>query len=361
MNKKLLAVAVVGALASPVAFAQGTTMYGIFDIGYQNASAKVNPGPADNENSNFIQEGQSDPSRFGVKGSEDLEGGMYAMYGFEFNMPIDTGGAPTLTRLGFAGLGSKAWGELTLGRQYTHLFHTFAVGSAHGYGTFASAYGQTLTQTRASNSVKYSSPVFNGFSFGAIWSPSGDGTTEPFANNNAAAGTVTKSNYFDGAIRYTPGPFGVAIAYGQNKNEMTGPVSEDKDTLYEVSANWDNKAFGIYGNYQNGKNETSGSPEAKASVWSLSGVARFGGRHEVYAMYSDLKFDEGDVHGKTYGLVYQNRMSKRTYVYAGIGHTTNETNTSAGVATTVKPTAFAITPAGGEDATGFQLGISHSF
>src|SRR5574338_1049444 len=80
MNKKLLAVAVVGALASPAAFAQGTptTLYGIFDMGYQNASG------TDVVNKNFFQQGQRDPSRFGIKGSEDLEAGMYAMYGFEF-------------------------------------------------------------------------------------------------------------------------------------------------------------------------------------------------------------------------------------------------------------------------------------
>ena len=91
MNKKLLAVAVVGALASPAAFADGPTMFGIFDLGYQNASG------VDNKNKNFINQGMRDPSRFGVKGSEDLNGGMYAMYGFEFNMVIDTGGGSGAT------------------------------------------------------------------------------------------------------------------------------------------------------------------------------------------------------------------------------------------------------------------------
>ena len=60
----------------------------------------------------------------------------------------------TLERgLTFVGLGSKAWGELTLGRQYTHQFHTIAVGSAAAYATFASNAGQIPELTRASDSI----------------------------------------------------------------------------------------------------------------------------------------------------------------------------------------------------------------
>src|SRR6185503_17075351 len=92
MKKQLLAAAVVGAFASPVAFAQ-TTLYGIVDIGYQHASGY------DNRNKNFVQEGQHSPSRLGVRGSEDLAGGMYAMYGLEMGMPVDNGTAISLGRL----------------------------------------------------------------------------------------------------------------------------------------------------------------------------------------------------------------------------------------------------------------------
>jgi len=105
MKKKLLAVAVVGALASPVAVAQ--TLYGIVDVGYQNS--KYADGDV---NKHFIQSGQHSGSRLGVRGSEDLAAGTYVMYQVEFNIVADTGGpgATDTTRLTFVGLGSKGVG-----------------------------------------------------------------------------------------------------------------------------------------------------------------------------------------------------------------------------------------------------------
>ena len=374
MNKKLLAVAVVGALASPAAFAQGTptTLYGIFDMGYQNASG------ADNRNKSFFQQGMRDPSRFGIKGSEDLEAGMYAMYGFEFNMVLDTGSPTDISRVAFVGLGSKQWGELTFGRQYTHLFHTFAVGSAHAYGTFSSAFSQTPVSTRASNAMKYSSPVFNGFSIGALWSPSDSGAGAGAASSEPFNAT-DKANYFDGAIRWTPGPFGVAAAYGKNKLEgAAGSSLENKIT--ELSANWDNKAFGIYGNYATQKSDaTAGGVSVTPNEWktySISGVARFAGRHELYLMTSKVKNDKvTNMEATTYGITYENVMSKRTRLYVGYGQTKNKD--AAGFA----PTAYAFATPGvmipfgagtsgsdsnsaipnGKDPKAFQIGISHSF
>lgn len=343
MNKGFLPLTFAAVLASPAVHAQNTTMYGIFDLGYQHASV-------DNvENKNFVQQGMRDGSRFGVKGSEDLEGGLSALYGFEFSMPVDTGSAPDLSRLAFVGLGSKAWGQLTLGRQETQLYHAFAVGSAHGYGTFTSSYGQVLFLPRASNSVKYSSPVFNGLSVGAIWSPSGTGTAEP---TNA----TQKANYYDLAVRWTPAPFAVAAGYAKNKDETAGVGSTDTKVT-ELSANWDNKAFGIYGNYQKGKTDAPGATTADLDLWSVSGVARFGGRHELYALYARLKdkVAAGEPEATTYGLVYENVLSKRTRLYVGYGKTDNDDGLTA------KPTGLAVTPTSGEAATGFQLGISHSF
>ena len=366
MNKKLLAVAVVGALASPAAFAQsqGPTMFGIFDLGYQNRSGN------DAANKNFIQQGMRDPSRFGVKGSEDLSGGMYAMYGFEFNMVIDTGNPTDISRLAFVGLGSKSWGELTLGRQYTHLFHTFAVGSAHGYGTFSSAFGQTPVTTRTSNGIKYSSPVFNGFAIGAEWAPS---TAADAAGVSEPTTGAQKTNYYDGAIRWTPGPFGVAAGFGKDKLEGVAATARDTK-LAELSANWDNKAFGIYGNYATQKTDTPAlGTVADWKTYSVSGVARFGGPHSVYAMYSKAKNDKvTNGEATTIGVAYENALSKRTVVYVGYGKTTNKDGMNLAPGSWAGATPGVQIPVGGttansatiplgKDPSAFQVGISHSF
>jgi predicted porin len=349
MKKKLLAVAVVGALASPVAFAQ--TLYGIVDLGYQNAKH------ADGDvNKHFLVQGQHSGSRLGVRGSEDLAGGLYAMYQIEFNIVADNGSpAGTGTqRLTFVGLGSKAWGEFTIGQQYTHHFHTIAPGSATAYATFTSIAGQVPELTRASNSIKYSSPVMGGFAVGFLYGLSG--TTTGAANGlDEATLPGQDRDYWDAAIRYTPGPFGVAAATGKASAEAAGIEAEV--TMHQLSANWDNRAFGIYGNWFTTEAEVTGVPGSlDASGFGLSGIARFGGRHEVSALWYRNEVDvAGDPKATTYALVYQHIMSKRTRIYTGIAKTKNDDGMN------IAPTAFVTGVAPGYDPRGFQLGIVHTF
>jgi len=299
------------------------------------------------------------------------------MYGLEMGMPADTGAAISLSRLAYVGLGSKAWGELTAGRQYTHTFHTYAVGSAHAYGTFASSYGWSSIATRASNSIKYSSPVFSGFSAGAIWSPSGANAGASGANNigepgNAGVATTGKASYWDAAVRYTPGPFGVAASYAKNKTEPFAATSVEVK-MKQLAANFDNKQFGVYGVWAKADDSSVGGGEVK--VWSISPVARFGA-HELYGLYGRFKASDptGSAQAKTYGIVYENVMSKRTRAYVGYGKTKND----AGLA--VAPTNYAAAPAGqfaigaaggliatttnvaaGTSPSAVQVGVVHTF
>jgi predicted porin len=348
MKKKLLAVAVVGALASPAAHSQ--TLYGIIDLAYQNVKH------ADGDvNKDFIHQGSHSGSRFGVRGSEDLAGGTYAMYQIEFDITADSGATPgngMTNRLTIVGLGSKAWGELTLGRQYTHTFHTHAVGSAAGYGTFAGTYTWTgFVPARASNSIKYSSPNMGGFSVGAMWAPSAGGAsndTEP-----TAAGSDT--NYWDVALRYTPGPFGAAVSYGVNNVEVTG--LETETTRTQLSGNWDTGAFGVYANWFNQETEAGPLTTEDRDGWSVSGVARFGGRHELYAVYGQQDDDQTalDSKSRVTGITYQHVMSKRTRLYAGVCKVKNE----AGAARSCNFVATG--SAAGYDPRAIQLGLLHSF
>ena len=343
MKSKLLAAAVAGALASPAAFAQ--TLYGIVDAGYQHAKH------ADGDvNKRFIQSGQHSGSRFGVRGSEDLAAGTYAMYQVEFNILADTGGpgATDTTRLTMVGMGSKAWGELTLGRQYTHSFHTFAVGSASGYGTFSSFYvpdGPGIT-TRASNSVKYSSPVTGGFSVGALWAP-GESTT---------AGASDHGDYTDFALRFTPGPVGIALSHARQVTQVA--TVENHLTFNQIAANWDNRAFGLYGGYITRKNDgaTAGATPTDVRAYWFNPVARFGGRHELYGLWGKVKNKLAASSDATVvALTYQHVLSKRTRIYTSLGRVDND------AASAVELNAFATAVAAGYDPRGFQLGLLHTF
>jgi predicted porin len=350
MNKKLLAVAVVGALASPVAF--GQTLYGIVDVGYQNVDTD-----ADDVNQDFIVSGQHSSSRLGVRGSEDLAGGTYAMYQIEFDIAGDTGATPAAGmthRLTMVGLGNKAWGELTLGRQYTHVFHTRVLGLSAGTSTFGTAYGQQPGTTRASNSIKYSSPVMSGFSVGAIWAP---GLADQ--SGNEATATGADNNYWDAAIRWTPGPFGAAAGYGVQTAETA--AGETEVTITTLSGYWDNRAFGVYANYTLADSDDGSGVTPESTYMSISGVARFGGNNEVHVHVGEREDDDGT--GATapsatfWGVSFVHRMSKRTLVYAGYGSTDNDVGIGlkhVAMAPTVDATI-------GATVTGFQVGLAHSF
>src|SRR5260221_260425 len=81
MNKKLLAVAVAGALASPVvAFAQSSvTLYGSADVAYVSKVYKTGSGLTFSRTQG-IGEGWNAGNRIGFRGSEDLGGGLSAQF-----------------------------------------------------------------------------------------------------------------------------------------------------------------------------------------------------------------------------------------------------------------------------------------
>ena len=147
MNKKLLAVAVVGALASPLAFAQTTTIYGGIDVGYQNESNYANGSV----NHNFVMSGGDYTSRIGFKGSDDLAPGLTAVYVLESGITADNGGTDSQgfwQRQVYGGLDSKQFGALTIGRQYSHMFNQAGVG-----------WWSTLTVAGGNNPAGFGGPA----------------------------------------------------------------------------------------------------------------------------------------------------------------------------------------------------------
>ena len=343
-HKLLAAAALGGTLVSPAVFAQ--TVYGLVDVGYQYA--KHADGIV---NKNFIQSGQHSGSRFGVRGTEDLAAGLYASYQIEFDVIADTGAtsASGMTqRQTFVGLGSKAWGELTLGRQYTQTYHAFHVGSASGTTTFSSFYttdGMAFPQ-RISNAVKYSSPVMGGFSVGALHA-FGESTT---------AGTSDHGDYSDFMVRFSPGPIGIAASHARQITQVA--TVENHLKVNQLVGNWDNRAFGVYGGFMTRKNQgaAAGATPTDVRLYWFNPVARFGGRHEVYGLWGRVRNKlAGNADADVMAVTYQHVMSKRTRVYTSLGRVDNDPGSA------VELNAFAAPVAPGYDPRGFQLGVLHAF
>ena len=108
MKKSLIALAVLA--ASGAAMAQSSvTLYGIADVVIHkddNVSAKLSSGGVST-------------SRWGVKGSEDLGGGLKANFNLESDVNMGTGAnnpAGMFRRSAYVSLASDQYGELRLGR-----------------------------------------------------------------------------------------------------------------------------------------------------------------------------------------------------------------------------------------------------
>jgi general bacterial porin, GBP family len=352
MNKKLLAVAVVGALASPLAFAQNVTLYGGIDVGLQHADS--NQAGAQN----FVNSGSWYTSRIGIKGSDDLGGGLSAIIVAEHGLFADTGlgddESTSATSHGFwqrqvyGGLDSKQWGALTIGRQYTHMHNQSAGTGSLLATTLAGTLGWSGHQVRASNAIKFSSANYGGFNFGALYS---------FGANATESTTFTDNGkYWEAHAGFAKAPFAIDFAHSVLKAGDIVSTAELKRN--QLVGKWDAGAFALAAGWVTDKAEdtAAGTVGDFRTIWVQPGF-RFGGNNEVYASYAKRK-DKSDGEATTtwYGVAYRHLFTKRTYAYANWGQTKNDDGAN------LRPYSYAgPAPAAGEKAKGFGVGLAQEF
>ncbi len=343
MNKKLLAVAVVGALASPLAFAQNVTLYGGIDVGLQRADSGQEGAKM------FVQSGQWYTSRWGIKASDDIGPGLSAVLVAESGISADTGGTDAAgfwQRQVYGGLDSKQWGALTIGRQYTHM-HNQSAGTGSLLATTAagtlSFSGHTV---RASNAVKYSSANYGGFNFGALYG---------FGENNADSDAGT---YWEAHVGYAMKPFAVDFAHSKTNSSTAGSDAELKRN--QLVGKWDSGAFAVALGFATDKADAGFATAAEVDqrVWWVQPGFRFGGNNEVYAAYAKRKDKVTEDNDTTvYGVSYRHLFTKRTYAYASWAK-----QSADGVIQ--GPSLFAYAgpaPVTGEDRNALQIGLAQEF
>src|SRR5438445_6564061 len=124
--KKYSLMLVAAGLSSASAMAQtNVVLYGIVDTSIRYVSSDNAAGQSNIR----LDNGAISNSRWGVKGSEDLGGGLKAIFRLEGGFNSDTGSLSDSTRLfnraSYVGL-SGAYGQFTVGRQQTPLFDLMA-------------------------------------------------------------------------------------------------------------------------------------------------------------------------------------------------------------------------------------------
>ena len=223
MKKTLLATAVLGTV-SLSAHAQGSvTLYGLIDAGI----SYVNNARAGTSHDHLVKydDGVASGSRWGLRGTEDLGGGLKALFVLENGFNTGNGafgqGGAMFGRQAYVGLSQNGVGSVTFGRQYSFstdfLGGNYAIGSQTAAGNYAYHINDVdqLTSSRINNAVKFSSANFAGFTFGALYgfsNQAGAFAGAP-ATGTAAAPVAGSSRAYSFGVNYANGPIGVGAAY----------------------------------------------------------------------------------------------------------------------------------------------------
>ena len=199
-----LSLALLGAAGAAQA-QSSVTLYGVIDAGLGYVSNA-------NANGNHLYgmiNGNLSGSRWGLKGQEDLGGGLKAIFQLENGFDVGTGqlnqGGREFGRQAFVGLTGDSWGTVTLGRQYDPSVDMVqGVTGDNYFGSVMATPGDVDNydnSLRVSNAVKYVSPNYAGFQFEGLYG---------FSNG---AGTTGQGQTWSGAATYNNGPLALAASY----------------------------------------------------------------------------------------------------------------------------------------------------
>lgn len=360
MMKKILAAAIVSAFAAPAfAATANVDVYGQF-------RGSVDFVDADGFDSRTRV--TSNNSRIGFKGAEDLGGGLSAIWQWEYAFQLDQQSATNTfqsnndvqgsnsSRHTFVGLSSKTLGSLTLGTQESPL--KTSTGPLSVFGDTLGDYRSVFTKlsTRSDNSIMYTSPNMTGLTVRAMYG----------ARNEAGLASADDSSMYAVSAVYSNGPLYATLAY--ENNEDAGALTASTFTLSNAQNDAWRAGIGYtFGNTKlglayerNDAENAAGSTSNDGSAWYVS-VAHKMGNITLAAAYTDRDETVSGanngakqwVAGATYSL------SKRTEVYAlytevsNDGTGTNGIGPATGIAT--------VSTVAGGDASGFSLGLNHSF
>ncbi|MFM0349872.1 porin [Paraburkholderia sp. RL17-347-BIC-D] len=232
MNKALATtlVALAGTFCAAAHAQSSVTLYGTLDTGLDYIS---NQKTAAGGKSNWMMEsGNVSTDRWGLRGNEDLGGGLSAVFDLENGFNIDSGkfsnGGDEFGRQAWVGIASKQWGTVTLGRQYDFLVDFVAPLSATGSGFGGNIADHPFdndnlnNDLRMNNALKFRSATYDGLTVGGA-----------YAFSNAAGGFSNNNAYSLGA-QWAGGPFNLAVAYLQIN--QPGGVNQPANTGGAVSS-----------------------------------------------------------------------------------------------------------------------------
>ncbi len=389
-RKSLLAIAALAAFAASAAPAQAqssVTLYGLIDAGisYANHSA------AGTGSSKIFKydDGVSQGSRWGLRGAEDLGGGLKAIFTLESGFNSGNGtlgqGGAEFGRQAYVGISKSDVGSVTLGRQYS--FSTDYLGGAYSIGgqTVAGNYAyhindvDQLTSSRINNSIKFSSANFYGVTFGGLYGFSNQAGAFSGSPTTTAGGVTTQgsSRAYSFGLNYAAGPFSIGTAYTDIHFPASAtPAFSTSIANVATGGTKDLRTFGIGANYKiadatlfalwtNTRFEAIGGATSKFNTYELGGKYAFTPAVTGSLGYTYMKLtDAAQGKWQQVDASVDYALSKRTDVYVlGIYQHASGSNNGTDVQAQIGSSTsyFGTSGRGANDQIAARVGIRHKF
>ncbi|MBF5013190.1 porin [Burkholderia pseudomultivorans] len=342
MKKTIVAAATLGMFGASAHAQSSVTLYGLIDAGVTYA----NKAATSTGHGKLVKygDGVASGSRWGIRGTEDLGGGLKALFVLESGFSSGDGtlgqGGALFGRQAFVGLSKNGVGSLTFGRQYSfstdYIGGNYTMGSQTPAGNYAYHINDLdqLTSSRINNAVKFQSANFAGLTFGAMYGFS-NSTQFAGAPTTSSGGTTTQgaSSAYSFGANYAQGPFGIGAAYTNIRfpggaTPAFGVSIANVNTLglrdletFGIGARYAIAAALVWANWTHTKFEPLSGEASKLNNYEIGGRYAFTPALSAGLGYTFSKLDdrfEGKWHQVNAAVDYA--LSKRTDVYVSAAY-----------------------------------------
>lgn len=358
MRKIVLVGALVAAMGSleSVHAQSSVTIFGIADAGYGYGSGTTS-------SKQQVLSGGNNASRFGMRGSEDLGGGLSASFWLEAGFNLDdgsgaanntnnqssgaiaNGGGIMFSRRSTVSLNGN-WGELRLGRDLTPHYRNRVVADpfgSSGVGTIQPFAGSIagVTSTRASNTIGYFLPSKLGGFYGQAAYYLGENPSGTATSKDGTGASVL--------LGYGSGPWTVSVATATTQYATTATAGDIR--VANVAGRYDFGVARLMLGYYKDRVERTAPLTARGYAVAAVVPVGVGEWKMAYSRYGTDAAGSPETDKWAFGYVHN--LSKRTALYATVARVGN----SGGARVALNG---AVTQA--NDAShGYDLAIRHSF
>ena len=348
MKKSLICLSVLG--LSAAAHAQSSVSLS------GTADAMLTRGTGSLTSRSGLGSGGNSTSKLIFRGTEDLGGGLSAMFWLESGFLIDSGsgqatntnnqpsgngtaGGLSFNRRAIVGLVAP-WGEVHLGREwspmydaYTGRYDPFAVSVGIGIN-YSASITQANGAVRVSNAAGYTTPkVLGGLS----------ANVQKWLGENPGGAATSQDGSGQGMrLNYDSGPVSAVVHWGRTDYAAGDAVYRAAAAAYNFGPV---KASAIVNSDRQGAVEAKG---ALIGLWLPVGAGEFKGSYSRHRSNA-----AGEPTAKKLALGYVHNLSKRTALYTTLARVTNSGGS--------RQALNGATTGANQSSSGFDLGIRHSF